>query len=340
MFIDEAKIHVKAGDGGNGCVSFRREKCCPKGGPDGGDGGDGGSIFIKADPGRHTLIDLYYRPLYRAGRGRHGQGKKKYGAQGEDIVIKVPVGTVVKDLETGALLYDLDREDSKFLVAKGGKGGKGNAHFATSTRQAPRFAIPGGPGEEQDLKLELKLVADVGLAGLPNVGKSTLISCISAARPKIADYPFTTLSPNLGVVKVGDFRSFVIADIPGLIEGAHKGVGLGDRFLRHIERSKILVHLVDISQDHDREPIQDIQVINNELINYNEDLGKKTQIIVGNKVDRASKEKSRSLKLYCKKQGEPCFFISALTGQGTKDLIEFIWKTLSGAEGEKREKEV
>jgi GTP-binding protein len=332
MFIDEAKIHVKAGDGGNGCVSFRREKCCPKGGPDGGDGGDGGSIFIKADPGYHTLIDLYYRPLYKAGRGRHGQGKKKYGAHGEDIVIKVPVGTVIKDLETGELLCDLDREDAVFMAAKGGKGGKGNAQFATSTRQAPRFAIPGGAGEERDLKLELKLVADVGLAGLPNVGKSTLISCISAAKPKIADYPFTTLSPNLGVVRVGDFQSFVIADIPGLIEGAHQGIGLGDRFLKHIERSKILVHLVDISQDHDREPTQDIRVINNELIKYNEDLGKKTQIIVGNKLDRASSEKSRSLELYCKKQGDPCFFISALTGQGTKDMVKYIWKTLTEIE--------
>lgn len=329
MFIDEAKIHVKAGDGGNGCVSFRREKYCPKGGPDGGDGGDGGSVFIQADLGRHTLIDFYYRPLYKAGRGKHGQGKKKYGARGEDIVIKVPVGTVIKDLETGELLYDLDRPDARFLAARGGKGGKGNAHFATSTRQAPRFAIPGGSGEERDFKLELKLVADVGLTGLPNVGKSTFISCVSAARPKIADYPFTTLTPNLGVVKVDEFQSFVIADIPGLIEGAHQGTGLGDRFLRHIERSRILVHLIDISEDHNREPVEDIRIINNELSQYGRDLEKKTQVFVGNKLDRASGDKSRSLKAYCKKQGQPCFFISALTGQGTKALIRHIWKRLS-----------
>ncbi len=329
MFIDEAKIHVKAGDGGNGCVSFRREKCCPKGGPDGGDGGDGGSVFIEADPGRHTLIDLYYRPLYRAGRGKHGQGKKKYGARGEDVVIKVPVGTVIKDRETGELLCDLDRAGARFAAVRGGRGGKGNAHFATPTRQAPRFALPADAGEERDLRLELKLVADVGLAGLPNAGKSTLISCISAARPKIADYPFTTLFPNLGVVRVDEFQSFVIADMPGLIEGAHQGTGLGDRFLRHIERSRILVHLVDISEDHDREPVQDIRVINNELSQYNEDLGKKTQIIVGNKVDRVSSDKSRSLEEYCKKQGQPCFFVSALTGQGTKGMIRYIWKILS-----------
>ena len=332
MFIDEAKIHVKAGDGGKGCISFRREKCCPKGGPDGGDGGNGGSVFIQADSSYHTLIDLYYRPLYRASRGRHGEGKKKYGARGEDIVIKVPIGTIIKDPETGVLICDLDREGVRFEAAKGGRGGKGNAHFATPTRQTPRFAIPPGVGEELDLKLELKLMADVGLAGLPNVGKSTFISCISAAKPKIADYPFTTLSPNLGVVRVKQFQSFVIADIPGLIEGAHQGVGLGDRFLRHIERSKILVHLVDISKDHDREPVQDIRVIKNELVKYREDLGKKTQIIVGNKVDRVSSDKSQSLELYCKEQGEPCFFISALTGQGTKGLIKYIWKILSETE--------
>ena len=335
MFIDEAKIHVKAGDGGKGCISFRREKCCPRGGPDGGDGGDGGSVFIQADPHHHTLIDLYYRPIYKAGRGRHGQGKKKYGARGADIVIKVPVGTVIKDLESGAILHDLDHPDARFLAAKGGRGGLGNAHFATPTRQAPRFAQPGEPGEERDFKLELKLVADVGLMGFPNVGKSTLISRISAAKPKIADYPFTTLTPHLGVVRIEGYQSFVIADIPGLIEGAHQGTGLGDRFLRHIERSHILVHLVDVSEDHDRNPARDIQVINNELFQYSQDLSRKEQIIVGNKLDRASREKVQELESYCKGRGRPCFFISALTGRGTKELISYIWKILSMHKKEK-----
>ncbi|MGA1843141.1 MAG: GTPase ObgE [bacterium] len=334
MFIDEATIHVKAGDGGRGCVSFRREKYCPKGGPDGGDGGDGGSVYIETDPNRHTLIDLYYRPLYRAGRGKHGQGKKKSGARGEDVIIKVPIGTVVRDPMIGEVLADLDRADVRFAAATGGRGGKGNAHFATATRQAPRFAQTGTPGEERDLKLELKLVADVGITGLPNVGKSTLISRISAARPKIADYPFTTLFPNLGVVRVGEFQSFVIADIPGLIEGAHQGVGLGTRFLKHVERSKILVHLVDISKDHDRHPVQDLQVINNELLHYGEDLGRKRQIVAGNKVDRASEEKCRALEKHCVQQGQPCFFVSALTGEGLKGLIDCIWKTLAEQPGE------
>lgn len=330
MFIDEVKIYVKAGDGGNGCISFRREKYCPKGGPDGGDGGDGGSIIIKADPRRHTLVDLRYRPYYKARRGVHGKGKKKYGARGQDLVIHVPVGTIIKDLETGRILGDLDKEGGQFLAARGGKGGRGNAHFATPTRQAPRFAEAGTFGQERELKLELKLIADVGLIGLPNVGKSTLISAISSARPKIADYPFTTLVPNLGVVKAGDFQSFVIADIPGLIEGAHQGTGLGDRFLRHIERSAILVHLVDISADHERNPVHDLQVINNELLQYGKNLKNKTQIVVGNKIDRASSGKVEMLKVHCKKQGQPCFFISALTSEGTKPLIGYIWKTLSG----------
>lgn len=329
MFIDEAKIQIKAGDGGNGCVSFRREKYCPKGGPDGGDGGEGGSIYIEADPNRHTLIDLYYRPFYKAGRGVHGQGKKKYGAHGEDILIKVPVGTVIKDQETGEVLCDLDSAGESYLAAKGGKGGRGNAHFATPTRQAPRFAEEGRQGEERRLKLELKLIADVGLVGLPNVGKSTLIASISAARPKIADYPFTTLVPNLGVVKVGEFQSFVVADIPGLINGAHEGTGLGDRFLRHIERSRIIVHICDISKDHDQDPIRDLEIINHELSQYSKNLEEKRQIIVGNKKDRASVERCEALDGYCKKQGKPCFFISALTGEGINPLILHIWDILS-----------
>ncbi len=329
MFIDEIKIHVKAGDGGNGCISFRREKYCPRGGPNGGDGGDGGSVFIQADLNRHTLIDLYYHPYYKAGRGRHGEGKDKHGAKGDDVVIHVPVGTIVRDLGSGELLCDLDSHDARFLAARGGRGGRGNTHFATPTRQAPRFAESGSPGEERHIRLELKLLADVGLIGLPNVGKSTLISVISAARPKIADYPFTTLTPNLGVVRAGEFQSFVVADIPGLIEGAHEGIGLGDRFLRHIERSKILVHLVDISMDHNRDPVNDVFVVNNELSRYSKDLIKKTLIIVGNKTDRSSPDKVNVLEAYCDRECIPCFFISALNGRGIKPMVNYIWNILS-----------
>lgn len=329
MFIDEITIHVKAGDGGNGCVSFRREKYCPKGGPDGGDGGDGGSVYIQADLNRHTLIDFYYRPYYKGGRGRHGEGKKKSGAQGEDVVIHVPVGTIIKDVETGEILSDLNKPDDRFLAAKGGRGGKGNARFATPTRQAPKFAQGGTPGEERDLKLELKLLADVGIIGLPNVGKSTLISVISEAKPKIADYPFTTLIPNLGVVKVEEFQSFVVADIPGLIEGAHHGTGLGDRFLKHIERSRILVHLIDISEESNRDPIRDIETINYELSQYSEELIKKQQLLAGNKMDCSSKQKISALRNYARRAGIPCFFISALTGEGIKPLVQNIWTMLS-----------
>ncbi|MBN2373620.1 GTPase ObgE [bacterium] len=329
MFVDEVKILVKAGDGGNGCISFRREKYCPRGGPDGGDGGDGGSVYIQADTSYKTLIDLRYHPYFKAGRGRHGEGKKKYGASGKDLVINVPIGTLIKDPETGEVFCDLDKAGSRYVAALGGKGGRGNAHFATPTRQAPRFAEPGKPGEERYLRLELKLLADVGLIGMPNVGKSTFISRISAARPKIANYPFTTLIPNLGVVRAGEYESFVLADIPGLIEGAHQGTGLGDRFLRHVERSRILIHLVDISKDHDRDPVHDVQVINNELSLYSQALKEKRQILVGNKIDRASSEKVDAFERYCKTRGDACFFISALTGQGVEPLISHIWKTLS-----------
>ena len=248
QFVDYVKIHVKAGDGGRGCVSFRREKYVPRGGPDGGDGGRGGHIIFRATDALNTLLDQTYHREYRAQRGQHGMGKKMHGKNGEDLIIPVPVGTILKDAETKDILIDLDRKGLQVVIAKGGRGGLGNSHFATSTRQAPRYAQPGEEGEEKWLILELKLLADVGLIGLPNAGKSTLLSVISSARPKIADYPFTTLTPVLGVVKLEDYRSFVVADIPGLIEGAHRGVGLGFQFLRHVERTSILLHLVDISE--------------------------------------------------------------------------------------------
>ena len=259
QFVDYTKIYVKAGDGGRGCVAFRREKYVPRGGPSGGDGGRGGHIIFKASRELNTLLDLRYQREYRAKRGQHGMGKKMHGRDGEDRIIPVPVGTVIKDADTEEVLADLDSEGVETIIAKAGRGGQGNAHFATPTRQAPKFAQPGEEGEEKNLIIELKLLADVGLIGLPNAGKSTLISVISSARPKIADYPFTTLTPNLGVVKLKDFRSFVVADIPGLIEGAHKGAGLGFQFLRHVERTSLLLHLVDASDMPETDPVEDLK---------------------------------------------------------------------------------
>jgi len=281
QFVDYVKIKVKAGDGGRGCVSFRREKYVPRGGPDGGDGGRGGHIIFKATDQLNTLLDLKYRREYRAEKGQHGKGKKMHGRNGKDCLVAVPVGTVIKDSHTEDILADLDRSGNEAVIARGGRGGLGNAHFATPTRQAPRFAQKGEEGETRDLIIELKLLADVGLIGLPNAGKSTLLSVISSARPKIAEYPFTTLVPVLGVVKLENYRSFVVADIPGLIEGAHRGVGLGFQFLRHIERTSILLHLIDISEMGEGDPTENFMRINKELELYNPLLMKRPQVVVG-----------------------------------------------------------
>ncbi|MEK6690333.1 MAG: GTPase ObgE [Nitrospirota bacterium] len=324
MFADQVKIFVKAGDGGKGCISFRREKYVPKGGPNGGDGGKGGDIIVRATEDLNTLLDLKYHLHYRAKRGEHGKGKNKHGKDGPAIIIHVPVGTVVKDFNTGEILSDLTEEGMEVIAVKGGRGGKGNAFFVTSTRQAPRFAQPGEEGEEKWLLLELKLIADVGLIGMPNSGKSTLISAISSARPKIADYPFTTLSPVLGVVRHGDLKSFVVADIPGLIEGAHKGAGLGFQFLRHVERTSILAHLVDVSEDSPGDPIENFKIINRELGLYDPSLVERHQVVVANKIDVMGKgDKLPRLKKFCEESGYRIFPISAITGKGINDLLSY-----------------
>jgi GTP-binding protein len=324
QFVDYVKIHVKAGDGGRGCVSFRREKYVPKGGPNGGDGGRGGHIIIRATAEMNTLLDLRYQRQYKAKRGRHGMGKNMHGKDGVDTIIPVPVGTLVRVEETGELLADLDARGLEVIAAKGGRGGLGNAHFATPTRQAPKFAQPGEEGEERTLIIELKLLADVGLIGLPNAGKSTLISVISAARPKIADYPFTTLQPNLGVVKWEDFRSFVVADIPGLIEGAHAGAGLGFQFLRHVERTSMLLHLVDVSGMSPGDPVENLKKISRELELYSEKLLEKPQIVVATKLDVADNDKLDRLSNYCKNTGVDFFSISSATGRGVKELVRYV----------------
>lgn len=327
QFVDYVKIHVKAGDGGRGCVSFRREKYVPKGGPDGGDGGKGGDIILRATKELNTLLDLKYQREYKARRGEHGKGSNKHGKNGEDRIIPVPVGTIVKEAETGAIIADLDYEGAESVVAKGGRGGLGNAHFATPTRQAPKFAQHGELGEEKWLVLELKLLADVGLIGLPNAGKSTLISVISAAKPKIADYPFTTLVPNLGVVKLEDFRSFVVADIPGLIEGAHRGAGLGFQFLRHVERTSILLHLVDVSDILTSDPVDDFEKINRELVLYSPDLLKKPMAVAGTKLDMATNmTRLNRLRDYCRSKGIDFFSICSVTGEGIKELVIYLAK--------------
>jgi GTP-binding protein len=332
QFVDYAKIRVKAGDGGRGCVSFRREKYVPRGGPNGGDGGRGGHIIIRATEQLNTLLDLRYQHQYVAKRGQHGMGKNMHGSDAADLVIPVPVGTVVKDEETGEILADLDGAEKELIAAAGGRGGLGNQHFATATRQAPRFAQSGEEGQGRSLVIELKLLADVGLIGLPNAGKSSLISVISAARPKIADYPFTTLVPNLGVVKVEDFRSFVVADIPGLIEGAHKGLGLGFQFLRHIERTAFLLHLVDISVMSTGDPVEDLLKIDRELRLYNEDLMKKPQIAVGTKLDVADSGKLDSFRRYCNDKASPFIAVSAVTGRGVRELITYVSQKVSADE--------
>lgn len=325
MFIDRAKIHVKAGNGGNGVTAFRREKFVPRGGPSGGDGGVGGSVYIESDEGLNTLLHLRYNPEHKAERGRHGEGSNRFGKDGADAVVKVPVGTQVFDADSGDLLFDFTEPNQRYLAAKGGKGGWGNAHFATSTRQAPKFHYDGRPGEERDLQLELKLIADVGLVGFPNAGKSTLISVISAAKPKIADYPFTTLEPNLGVVDLGDYRTFVVADIPGLIEGASEGAGLGDRFLRHVERTKLLLHLVDVSSVSGRDPVEDYITINRELKKYDPELASRPQIVVATKIDAIDEpERLASLKTQAAADGKEFLSISSVAKQGLQELIATI----------------
>ncbi len=324
MFIDEAKIRVKAGDGGNGCMAFRREKFVPRGGPSGGDGGRGGDVIMESSERHNTLVHFRFNPEYKAERGRHGEGSNRTGREGADVILKVPVGTIVYDDQTGERVHDFSQANERVVIARGGRGGRGNARFATSTHQAPREHEPGRPGDEKTLRLELKLLADVGLVGYPNVGKSTLISRISAARPKIADYPFTTLEPNLGVVAMGEdpnLISFVVADIPGLIEGAHTGAGLGTQFLRHVERTRLLVHLVDVSASSGRpDPVKDFEVIMNELKSYGDGLEDKPMLVAASKIDAAEKDKLAKLKRFCKRHGLELYPISAVTGEGIDKL--------------------
>ena len=320
---------MKAGDGGNGVTAFRREKFVPRGGPSGGDGGNGGDVWLEADEGYNTLLHLRYNPEHKAERGRHGEGSNRFGKHGEEAVVKVPVGTQVFDASNNDLLFDFTETGQRYLVAKGGKGGWGNAHFATPTRRAPKFHYTGRPGQEKELQLELKLIADVGLVGFPNAGKSTLISVISAAKPKIADYPFTTLEPNLGVVDMGDFKTFVVADIPGLIEGASDGAGLGDRFLRHVERTKLILHLVDVSSFSGRDPVSDYEIINRELAAYNKDMATRPQIVVATKLDALDvPERLESLKRRAKKDRKPFFAISSATREGVDELVFAMAKRL------------
>ncbi|MDQ6758843.1 MAG: GTPase ObgE [Acidobacteriota bacterium] len=320
MFIDEVKIRIKAGDGGNGCMAFRREKFVPRGGPSGGDGGRGGDIEMVGSNHHNTLLHFRFNPEHSAERGRHGEGSQRTGREGKSIELPVPVGTVVYDIDTGELLHDFTKAGERFLIAKGGRGGRGNQHFATPTHQAPTEHELGRPGEEKHLRLELKLLADVGLVGFPNAGKSTLISRISAARPKIADYPFTTLEPNLGVVSVDD-RSFVVADIPGLIEGAHLGHGLGIQFLKHVERTRLLVHLVDVSELTGRDPVHDYHVVMEELASFDRELARKPMLLVAAKIDVAQDpERVASLRTLAAEAGMPLYEISSVTSQGIEQL--------------------
>jgi GTPase len=324
MFIDEAKIRVKAGDGGNGCMAFRREKFVPRGGPSGGDGGHGGDVVMESSERHNTLVHFRFNPEYNGERGRHGEGSNRSGSEGKDVILKVPVGTILYDADTGERIHDFSRADERVIIARGGRGGRGNQHFATSTHQAPREHELGRAGEERHYRLELKLLADVGLVGYPNAGKSTLISRISAARPKIADYPFTTLEPNLGVVTTGeapDEYSYVVADIPGLIEGASSGHGLGTQFLRHIERTRLLLHLIDVSDASGRpDPNQDFTVIMNELESWGAGLEEKPMIVVASKIDVANPDKLAKLKRFASRRKLPFMAISAVTGEGVEKL--------------------
>lgn len=327
MFVDEATIHVKAGDGGNGCVSFRREKYVPKGGPDGGDGGDGGSVVLVADANKNTLLDFAGRHHWKAPRGQAGMGKKMYGKHGEDLVVLVPPGTMIFDLDQGILIADLDEPGKRAVVAQGGKGGRGNWHFKNSVNQTPRYAEPGTEGQERNLKLELKLIADVGLVGMPNAGKSTLLSVVSAARPKIADYPFTTLDPQLGIAGLSGDRRIVLADIPGLIEGAQHGAGLGHAFLRHIERTRVIVHLLDMYPPDGSEPIDNYRKIRNELEAFSPQLAQKRELVAANKMDLAIDDQAL-IKLQNDLPDIEIFPISGATRQGVENLLEELWRML------------
>ncbi len=333
-FIDEATITVQSGDGGRGCVSFRREKFIPRGGPDGGDGGRGGDIIIEASATRRTLYQFRYKKQFKAKNGGHGQGRNKTGRSADDLILQVPPGTIVRDADTGELIHDFTSPDETLVVARGGRGGLGNSRFKTATNRAPRYAQPGEAGAVRQLHLELKLLADVGLIGLPNAGKSTLISAISAARPKIADYPFTTLTPNLGVVRVGDAEPFVVADIPGLIEGAHQGVGLGIRFLKHVERTGILVHLIDVSQVDTADPLAACRVVNHELERFNPGLAEKPQILVLNKIDLTGSQ-DRVSAFRQAAGATPVFAISAATGTGLPSLLNTIIEALDNADDDR-----
>jgi GTP-binding protein len=325
MFVDEVVISVKAGDGGSGCVAFRREKFIPRGGPSGGDGGNGGNVIFRSSHHHNTLLQFRFKPIHEARRGRNGEGSNRSGKSGNHLVLEVPAGTVVFDAETEEKLFDFTTAELEFIVARGGTGGRGNARFASSTNQAPRRADPGATGESRMLRLELKLLADVGLIGFPNVGKSTLIARISAAHPKIANYPFTTLEPNLGVVAIDEYQSFLVADIPGLIEGAHKGQGLGTRFLRHIERTSLLCHLIDISDFSDREPVEDFKVILGELEKFSSTLAKKPMVVVASKVDASqTPERETELESFCTDRGISFFRISAVTGEGIDKLTHHL----------------
>lgn len=328
MFVDQAKIYIKAGDGGDGAVSFHREKYVAAGGPDGGDGGKGGDIVFVVDDNISNLIDFRYKRKYVAEKGQNGGAKNCSGRNAPDLVVKVPRGTVVREIKSGRILADLST-DEPAVIAHGGKGGRGNAHFATSTRQIPKFAKPGFRGDEYEVMLELKLIADVGLVGFPNVGKSTLISVVSAAKPKIANYHFTTLTPVLGVVKIEEGKSFVMADIPGLIEGASEGVGLGHEFLRHVERCRLIVHVIDVSGSEGRDPIEDFKAINHELENFSMELAEAPQIVAANKSDMATPEQVERLRNYVEDQGLLFYEISAATTKGTKELMYGVWERLS-----------
>jgi len=329
MFIDSAKIYIKAGDGGNGAVSFHREKYIAKGGPDGGDGGKGGDVIFVADEGMRTLQDFRYKRKYRAESGQNGGAGNCSGRGAEDLIIRVPVGTLIKEEETGRIIADLVTPGKKVVVARGGKGGAGNQHFATPTRQVPNFAKSGDPGEEYHALLELKLLADVGLIGFPNVGKSTILSMVSAAEPKIANYHFTTIEPNLGVVSIDEGKSFVLADIPGLIEGAHEGTGLGHQFLRHVERTRMLIHVVDISGSEDRDPINDFDIINSELKQYNPKLFEKPQVVAANKMDvTGAEDKLRTFTEELESKGYKVFPVSAATNKGLKELFYYVSRQL------------